>query len=281
MDEATSESTAPVDAKGTSGAKQGMLDRPFLDMVLVDAALLLIVAMVVFSGGNPAGLLLYLPIALPGIIGAFLAMRNHKPWAYLLTTIGLLLMPLLLMAYQPQSAVDPARGPEFVATLLLLLSAALGVPAAIAGYRRAKKGAAQLSARDGLRTRWGIASVLVTGLMFGAMLAGIGAWANATAHAGSSSDLTPEATVSLAAENFLFSPPTIQVPLGQLVEVTVVNKDPAYHTFTYTTGGKTYSHDLLPSSTTKFMVFFTTAGDIRYWCIPHEAMGMVGTMQVA
>lgn len=261
--------------------RKGMLDRPLLDMLLVDAMLLLILSLVVFSGGNLAGLVLYLPIAIPGILGPLLVLWRGKGWAYLLSAIGLLLLPLLLLSYSPGSVADPLRGPEFVASAMMVLSAALGVPAGIAGFRGAKRGAAKVSARDGLRTRWGIAAVLVTGLLFGAMLGSTGAWMVAISSAGTSSDIAPEATVTLAAENYLFAPTNITVPAGKVTEIVVVNKDTAYHTFTYTLNGTTYSHAVLGSSTTKFLVFFAAPASVRFWCIPHESMGMTGTMNIA
>ena len=60
-----------------------------------------------------------------------------------------------------------------------------------------------------------------------------------------------------------------------------MNKDSTLHTFTYDLGGQTYSHDLLPGTTTKFLVFFDAAGSVPFWCIPHRAMGMTGTITVS
>ncbi|MCA1814790.1 MAG: hypothetical protein LC624_12750 [Halobacteriales archaeon] len=58
------------------------------------------------------------------------------------------------------------------------------------------------------------------------------------------------------------------------------NKDGTLHTFTYTVGGTTYSHDLTPGATTKFLVRLDAAGIVAYVCKPH-APGMGGTLAVA
>jgi len=71
------------------------------------------------------------------------------------------------------------------------------------------------------------------------------------------------------------------VPVRTVVAIVVTNKDPAFHTFTYQLTGQTYNHELLPGTTTKFLVFFDTAVSIPYWCIPHQAMGMTGTITVS
>ncbi len=261
--------------------KGGIFDRPFHGTVMVACMAALLVSLVIFSGGNLGGLLLFLPFALPGIIGPAVAAWKGAAWSYVLSAIGFLLLPLLVVAYSPASVLEPQRGPEYIASELMVLSAALGVPTGIAGFRRARRKLPATSLRDGLRTRWGIAAVGVTGLLFGSMMAGAAAWTTATSQAGSPSGIEPEATVAVVAENFLFIPANLTIPVGLITEITVVNKDTAYHTFTYSAGGKTYSHALLGSSTTRFVVFFASAGDIRFWCIPHESMGMVGNLRVA
>jgi len=51
-------------------------------------------------------------------------------------------------------------------------------------------------------------------------------------------------------------------------------------TVAYTNGATTYSHNLLPSSTTKFQMLISAPGTVHFWCIPHQSGGMVGDFHV-
>jgi plastocyanin len=170
--------------------------------------------------------------------------------------------------------------------MLLLLGVFLGLPAGVWVFRHRKGPPGSVSARDGLRTRYGIFTVLVSGILLGAGIAAEAAYLGATSSGASSgADLTPQANVTVAAENFFFVPATLTIPSDRLVEVTVINKDNARHTFTYTVykgraDERTYNHELLPLTTTKFTMLVLAPGSVHFWCIPHEAMGMVGDFTV-
>jgi len=59
----------------------------------------------------------------------------------------------------------------------------------------------------------------------------------------------------------------------------IVTSVAAYTHASGPTGGGGF--DFAPSTTTKFLVFFDTAVSIPFWCIPHQAMGMTGTITVS
>jgi len=142
-----------------------------------------------------------------------------------------------------------------------------------------RKGKPQASAREGWRSWQGIYSITVAFLAIGAALTSVAAYNYAASKtAGGAYDFQPQASVTVTAENYMFSPADFPVARQTLTEIVVVNKDPFLHTFTYVVGGTQYSHDLLPSTTTRFLVFFDAAGPIPYWCVPHRAMGMTGTI---
>lgn len=99
-------------------------------------------------------------------------------------------------------------------------------------------------------------------------------------------DFAPDATARVAAKDFAF-PPEVPVGAGVVTEVVVENQDPAFHTFTYSIGGATYSHDVPGGATVKFLVKLDEPSEVQYWCEPHSGgapgakTGMVGTLVVA
>ena len=138
------------------------------------------------------------------------------------------------------------------------------------------------SAREGLRTRHGLVTLLIGGLVLGAILTSAAAYLVATSGvANLGADFDPEFNVTVTAENYMFTPKTVPIPAGKVVQVTVVNKDSDFHTFTYTLNKgtpqeKSYSHNLLPSSTVKFTTVISAPGTVHFWCQPHDTSGMNG-----
>jgi len=264
-----------------SATRTGILDWPYERAVMLAGFVAYLLAVASFSGGNPASLAFIVPFLIPVIILCPLAIAKGKPWMYLGGAISLLLLPVLAAAFGIDSFVQPQLGPVFIASQLLLLSVLFGVPTGIAVFRRRRDPPAPMSLRAGLRTRPGLVALLLTGILLGAAITGEAAYLYATSGTVSSgADLTPEAYANVTTENFQFVPNNVSIPAGKLVEVTVVNKDTMLHTFTYTNGATTYSHNLLPSSTTKFQMLISAPGTVHFWCIPHQSGGMVGDFHV-
>lgn len=256
---------------------------PFARFLLVAGFVAELIALALFVGPSPSNAVFVVPFLAPILILCGLAMWKGHAWMYLGAGISLAIFPILVLAFSVDSFVNPLLGPVFAAGMFLVLALFLGLPTGVWVFSHRKAPPTPMSAREGLRTRYGILTVLVGGIVLGAALAGEAAHLSATSGGGitSGADLAPQANVTVTAENFFFVPSNVSLPAGKVVEVTVVNKDNALHTLTYTVykgtpDEKTYSHNLLPSSTTKFTMLVSTPGTVHFWCVPHEAMGMVG-----
>ncbi len=271
-----------------AAGRRTLLDWPFPRFMMAGALASEFFAIGLFVGPTPANAVFVVPFLLPILVLCGLALWKRRPWMYLAGGITLVIFPTLILAFSTDSFTVPQLGLVFDAGMFLLLALFLGLPSGVWVFAHRKDGPPFMSARDGLRTRFGVVSVLVGGMLLGSALAGEAAHFNATAGAGvnAGSDLSPEAWLNVTAQNYLFVPSNVSVPLGKIVEVTVENKDSALHTFTYTVHGgtpeeRTYTHNLLPSSTTTFTILLSQPGAVDFWCVPHRSTGMVGTLNVA
>jgi plastocyanin len=256
-----------------------------LPRVLVVLALLTeVAAVLVFRNGDvtqfasPEAIPFY-----PGLIATLLVLHRATPRRYLAAGITLAILPLLvLVAFGGLlELANPLAGASFQSVVLLVMALLLGTPAGVQGYRAGKAGKTLPAARAALGTRHGVFAVLAGAFLLGAVL--VGAMASGAAvksGSGGGYDVTPAASRAVTAQDFAFSPAQVSIPAGQLTEIAATNKDGALHTFTYTVGGQTFSHDLTPGATTKFLVKLDAAGTVNYWCEPHKP-GMSGTLAVA
>jgi plastocyanin len=279
-------------AEGAAGAKanetKGLLEWPFSRFLMLAALVAELLAITFFVGPSPANAVFVVPFLGPILLLCGLALWKGRPWMYLGGGISLAIFPILIALFSVDSMVNPLLGIVFVAAMFLLLALFLGLPTGVWVFRHRKDASAPMTARRGLQSRYGLFTILVGGILLGAMAAGEAAYLQATSggSVNSGSDMAPQANVTITAENFFFVPSNVSIPAGKIVEVTVVNKDNAFHTFTYTVykgtpDEHTYSHNLLPSSTTRFSMLVSTAGTVHFWCVPHESMGMVGDFAVA
>lgn len=86
------------------------------------------------------------------------------------------------------------------------------------------------------------------------------------------------AATAVTVKNFSFDPPCITVARG--TKVTWTNAGMASHTVTSDSGGvATFDSGALGAAGT-FELTFDAAGWVDYFCIPHEAGGMKGTVIV-
>jgi plastocyanin len=90
-------------------------------------------------------------------------------------------------------------------------------------------------------------------------------------------DFDAPSSLTVLAKRTLFAPSMFDVPVGTPMEIRVVNEDALYHTFTYREGSALMSRDILPLSTSRFIVTVDDAGPLEFWCVPHEGT-MRGTM---
>ena len=76
---------------------------------------------------------------------------------------------------------------------------------------------------------------------------------------------------------YKFDPPELNFTLGETVTLRV-NGEAEFHTFTVDELGIDESFDA--GETVEFTFTFDKAGTFKLYCIPHEALGMVGTITV-
>src|SRR6266487_1085643 len=263
-----------MEANETEGRTTRSAPWTFNGLIIVLAFVDLVIALAVSTGFSLGGFAFVGLFLIPAVIFTVLLLWRPKPWVHLAAGIAISYLFVVFIPFTIPALANPADPYAYGGTVLGLLSIAWSLPAGVLAFMQARKGRPQLSAREGWHSRQGIYSV-------GVALTSVAAYNYAASKsAGGAYDFLPQASVTVTAENFAFSPANFTVARQTLTEIVVVNKDSAFHTFTYVVGGTQYSHDLLPGSTTRFLVFFDSAGVIPFWCIPHQSSGMVGTITV-
>lgn len=192
-------------------------------------------------------------------LGAALAWRASRV-TLAATALALLPAPLVFAAGQSRVAANPLASHEFIAGTLMLLALALGLPAGLAGSVRAAQRLRPTPAY----------ALMACALALGASLtSGLAATHVREGHLGGAFDFTPDATLHVLVWDFAFHEDALPVRLGALTEVVVANHDTVLHTFSYENAGRTWSHDLVPESTTRFLVRFDAPGEYAVWCDQH------------
>jgi len=254
----------------------------FNRMIIVLAFVELLIAFVIIGGFSPALFIFVGPFLIPGAVLTGILLWKPKPWVHLAAGIGISYIFIVFLPFLIPALANPADPYQYAGTVFGLLSVAWSLPAGVLAVLQARRRRPQLSAREGWHSWQGIYSVGVALLAIGAALTSVAAYNYAAGKSASGAfDFQPQASVTVAAENFMFSPADFTVARQTLTEIVAVNRDSAFHTFTYVVGGTEYSHDLLPATTTRFLVFFDAAGSIAFWCIPHRSSGMTGTITVS
>lgn len=225
-----------------------------------------------------APFLLLVPAAAAVVVLAVRPTRLTQGFAGLLTAMVPIASAIHLQSVTGGAKLDPRAAYEFVAFLLMGTALALALPASLR----------TLSRPHGQRY-WGqewtppllIALVaVVAGASATSMLTYISATAEAERGA---YDVVPESVVRVVAVDVKFVPQSIVVQQGIVTEVVVENRDPVFHTLSYSAGDRHVRQDLLPSSTTRFLVLFDSLGPVAAWCAPHSQdhrSGMVATIEV-
>src|SRR5207245_1531973 len=270
------EATEPEMARKARGS--WTFNRLLLTMAFFD----LVLALLVSGGFSPAAFLLYGAFLIPALVFIALLTWRPNPWFYLATGIAVSYLFLVFLPFIIGGLANPTSPYEFSGDVLGLVAVFWALPAGVLGFLQGRRGTAQLDARSGWRTRQGLYAVGVAFVAIGAILTSAIAYNHAAGtQTGGGFDFQPSATVNVTAQDFVFNPATFAVSVQTITAVAVTNRDGVLHTFTYELNGQTYSHDLLPGTTAKFLVFFDVAGSIPFWCIPHRSMGMTGTITVS
>ena len=270
------------DKPAAKEAKKTRTPWTFNRLLLVLAFVDLVIALVVLGGFSLSVFVFTGPFLIPAVVCTALLIWRPNQWFYLAAGIAAGYLFILFLPFVITGLANPANAYDFAGNTLGLVSLFWALPAGVIGFWRTRKKLPLPDARSGWRTPQGIYALAVVFVALGAILTSAISYGHAlSTPAGGGFDFEPSRTVNVTAQNFLFAPSTLSIPVRTITAIVVTNKDSTLHTFTYDLNGKRYSHDLLPSATTKFLVLFDTAASIRFWCIPHESSGMTGTMNVA
>lgn len=236
----------------------------------------------VLTGDPPITIMLGLGL----VFNVWLAVRP-RAWLYLTAAITGMIVPLIVLFVfgTMENLGAPLKGGEFVGSWLLVLALLLALPGGIAGFLAARRGAS-VPVRDGWKGAHPMVAIAFVALVFGMATAGGLATDGAKASMGGGYDFDVAdvggASQPVVVFDYEFEgEPAIKA--GQLTELIIENRDPAFHTFTYEKEGKEYNHDLVAGATLRILVHFPEPGTIQIRCIPHSGGyddGMVGTMNV-
>ena len=256
-----------------------------LDRVLVIAGFIaMVLAVVILVTGDSSLVGPLLILLLPGIVSTGLLLWRSRPWIYLAAGFANSLVAITATPFGLFGALaNPLVGPVYDSVVLATLSLFLALPAGVMGFLRGRAGFRQRSLAEGIRSLQGFVAVALVALSIGAMAAGSLAYQNLPTPVPSPApayDIPLSANVTVLTAGSRFSPSALNITACVVTKITVLNEDDMLHTFTYTNNGTTYSHDLLPGSTTRFFVLFATPGSAPFWSVPDRDSGMNGTITV-
>lgn len=230
------------------------------------------------------------PFAL-GLVAAIVLAFYAPAWMYLVAGVLVAAFPLVVLfvfgAYN--GIIHPGTGAEGLGLLLMLLGALVGLVGGVAGFAQARKGnAAPVGAFA--RAPHGILVLVLVGIFAGLGISG--AWATADfrsiAEAPASLVESPDATVTLLAQDIQFEPRALSMAVGELTTLVIENRDDVVHTFSYVLDG-VERNAVLPAGS-EVMLHFKVDGarEIHFFCAPHsggatdtDENSMWGTLTVA
>ncbi len=273
-------SDSDVEGIGSSTAGGWTLDR-----VLVIAGFVAMVSAVAILGsGDPSLVGPILILLFPGIVATGLLLWKARRGFYLFGGLANSLLAITAVPFGLFGALaNPLLGPIYDAVVLATLSLLLALPAGVLGFLRGRPGFREQPLDEGIRSRQGLAVVALVALSVGAMAAGTLAYQNLNAPVpspGPAYDMMRFANVSMSTSNSRFSPSAFNVTACVVTRITILNEDDTLHTFTYTNNGTSYSHDLVPGSTTRFFVLFSGPGTVPFRSVSAQDAGMNGTITV-
>lgn len=208
---------------------------------------------------------------IPAALALILALAFNRAWSYIVATILGVLFPLfVLVMFAPhEDGFNPLNRGVFGMALFNVCALPLILTGGIGGFRNAR-GKTPVSLGSGFRTAPGVFALCVCALLVGGLTTSYVANTEAIATPVEAFDGQPQAATSTVMEGFKFEPNVLNVGVATVTEITIVNRDPTTHTFTYRNGDVEYNHEVLPGQSANILVFFDTAGTYNFWCIPHS-----------
>jgi plastocyanin len=114
--------------------------------------------------------------------------------------------------------------------------------------------------------------------LFLCVVASLGLYACSSTSSSTCSPSSAVATTSITVRDYSFNPSCVRVPAGSTV--TWTNVGMASHTVTSDSGAPVAFDSGALGDGGTFSFTFTSPGTVNYYCIPHQSLGMVGTVFV-
>lgn len=243
----------------------------------------MVAAAVVLTNGDLFLLGLSIVLLAPGIVLTGLLLVRPRSWLFLAAGIANSLLTIIAIpAGLLRALANPLADPLYPGVVLSTLSLLLALPAGISGFLRGRWHLPKRSLVDGVRSLHGLAVIAVVGMSLGAMAAGFLAYQHIPAPPGPAEafDFVPPAQVVILISDSRFQPSAFNVTAAVVTEITVLNEDTTRYTFTYTVNRTTYSHDVFPGGTTRFLVLFSEPGTVPFWSVLPLDPSMMGNITV-
>jgi len=193
------------------------------------------------------------------LVGALWSRRSPRGGPILVGVLSVAAVAMIL-AFNSEAATAPASTVDFLlATVTPVI--ALTALIAVVGVLRRPETSSRAPRAVALTT------VVLVGLLAGVAVAGRVAYDDPTA---------APADIALTTEDMEFVPATITAPSGKAT-MFVENRDNVLHTLTIDELGVDLQ---IPAKTEAKVTFEATPGTYGIVCVPHEGMGMTGTLKV-
>jgi plastocyanin len=92
-------------------------------------------------------------------------------------------------------------------------------------------------------------------------------------------DVSGKSSTTMSAQNFFFTPASLDGTAGQKLTITLTNQGDVPHNFSIS--DQNISVTLEPGQQKDIQVAFPQSGSVQFFCVFHQSSGMVGTLEVA
>lgn len=106
-----------------------------------------------------------------------------------------------------------------------------------------------------------------------------GGSSNSSSQSEAPANVQGKSSTKMAAENFFFSPSTLDGAAGQKLTITLDNEGTVPHNFSI--DDQNISVTLQPGTSQDIEVTFPQSGSVQFYCAFHQSSGMVGQLEVA
>lgn len=240
--------------------------------LVVLGALLVLVAFAIVSIPAPEHMGMNVPLAAGALLGGLLIAFTAPAWAYLVAALLIGGFPLVVALVFAVGALEhPGGGYETAALFVLLMGALVAFIGGIWGFAQARSRTAP-RVGAGMGAPQGAFAGLLIALLLGMILSNALATRDSVQFAKYpvSHVESPDQTRTLRAAAVAFAPSPLEIPVGTLVDVLLINDDPIFHTLSYRLDGDVHTTLMPVGSEQHVYLKFDTPRTIHFWCDPHS-----------